>query len=473
MVFTRYAARPCPGLFAFLMDRRRFLQHLAIAAASPALSLTCRADDARVGPLRPDPDRILDLPDGYHYKIVSQVGDVMSDGYRVPTAHDGMAAFPGDDGRIVLVCNHEVGPANFDHGAFGKQYKSLPRGVRDKIYDQGGGRTPGAGGTTTTVYNPHNGETERQHLSLAGTELNCAGGPTPWGSWLSCEECFESPGTGWIAGQSVHREKPHGYVFEVPAHHDGLVKPVPIKAMGRFEHEAAAVHEATGIVYMTEDRYYSLFYRYIPKVPGKLHKGGKLQCLAIDGQGSFTTHNWSLQPQVILGKPLTTRWIDLNNVDPDKNDLRLRGATLGAATFARGEGLTVAGDEIAFTCTIGGAARLGQIFSYRPSPQEGQAGEQEAPGQLTLIAEASRESMLRNCDNLTMAPWGDLIVCEDTWNNCGLVGIRPDGSQYQLANNAYTISELAGVCFAPDGKTLFVNIQFPGMTLAITGPFPI
>jgi secreted PhoX family phosphatase len=89
-----------------------------------------------------------------------------------------------------------------------------------------------------------------------------------------------------------------------------------------------------------------------------------------------------------------------------------------------------------------------------------------------LLAEASTDSILRNADNLTMAPWGDLVVCEDTANHCGLVGIRPDGSQYQLADNAYTNSELAGVCFSPDGQTLFVNIQYPGMTLAITGPFP-
>ncbi|MDH3613634.1 MAG: PhoX family protein [Gammaproteobacteria bacterium] len=454
------------------MDRRRFLHLLAIAASSPALSVTCRADDPKIGPLRPDPDQILDLPEGYQYKTVSRAGDMMSDGFRVPNAHDGMAAFPADNGCIILVCNHEIQPAFFKRGAFGDSYATLPQAVKDNIYDQGGGRTPGVGGTTTTVYNPQTGQTEKQHLSLAGTELNCAGGPTPWGSWLSCEECFELPGTGWSAGQIVRREQPHGYVFEVPAHHDGLVEPVPIKAMGRFEHEAAAVHASTGIVYMTEDRHHSLFYRYIPNVPGKLHEGGKLQALAIDKQPSFMTHNWSREPQMIPGESMASGWLDLDDVEPLKNDLRLRGATMGAATFARGEGLCVAGDEFVFTCTIGGPARLGQIFSYRPSPQEGRPGERSAPGQLKLIAEASHESILRNADNLTMAPWGDLIVCEDTSSNCGLVGIRPDGSQYQLADNAHTTSELAGVCFSPDGKTLFVNIQYPGMTVAITGPFP-
>jgi len=453
------------------MDRRHFLKLLAVAASGPAISTAARASDAKIGPLRADPDGILDLPDGYHYRIVSKAGDRMSDGLRVPEAHDGMAAFTGDDGRIVLVCNHEITPSNFAGRAVADSFSELPQNVRKSFYDPGRGKTPGPGGTTTTVYNPYTRETERQHLSLAGTELNCAGGPTPWGSWLSCEECFKSPGLDLSGGRIVHREKAHGYVFEVPASATGLVEPVPIKAMGRFEHEAAAVHAATGIVYMTEDRHHSLFYRYIPDVPGKLHEGGRLQCLAIENAPSMMTHNWSHDALIIPGESLPVQWIDLDNVDPADNDLRLRGETLGAATFARGEGLAAAGDEFAFTCTIGGPTRLGQVFSYRPSTHEGQPGETENPGLLTLLAEASHESILRNADNLTMAPWGDLIVCEDTSNHCGLVGIRPDRSQYQLADNAYSNSELAGVCFAPDGKTLFVNIQYPGMTVAITGPF--
>ncbi|HKK15896.1 MAG TPA: alkaline phosphatase PhoX, partial [Gammaproteobacteria bacterium] len=73
--------------------------------------------------------------------------------------------------------------------------------------------------------------------------------------------------------------------------------------------------------------------------------------------------------------------------------------------------------------------------------------------------------------NITLAPWGDLLVCEDTSESCSLVGITQDGQLYQLANNAYSSSELAGACFSPDGSTLFLNIQHPGMTLAIQGPF--
>jgi secreted PhoX family phosphatase len=137
------------------MDRRRFLQSIAIAAASPALSTPCRADDPKVGPLRPDRHRLLDLPDGYSYSVVSKAGKAMSDGLVVPHAHDGMAAFSGEDGRIILVCNHELRPAYFKHSAFAGSRRAFERTDKDKIYDQGGGLTPGAGRTLalTSHYN--------------------------------------------------------------------------------------------------------------------------------------------------------------------------------------------------------------------------------------------------------------------------------------------------------------------------------
>ncbi len=392
----------------------------------------------------------------------------MSDGLVVPHAHDGMAAFAGEDGRVILVCNHELEPGELNHSAFGASPRILSRDVISKLYDAGQGLTPGAGGTTTTVYDPGSGTTERQHLSLAGTEWNCAGGPTPWGSWLSCEECVESPGKRW----GKIREKPHGYVFEVPADEAGLVEPRPITAMGRFIHEAAAVHESSGIVYMTEDEDHSLFYRFIPDVPGDLHAGGRLQALAISGRPSMATNNWAGKAPIRVGEALQTRWLTLDDVDNPEEDLRQRGASLGAAIFARGEGLCSGGDEFFFTCTIGGPARLGQIFAYRASPFEGTSQEQESPGELVLVAEATTHSLLHNADNIVAAPWGDLLVCEDTASHCGIIGVGPDGSMYKVADNAYSNSELAGTCFSPDGTIMFVNIQYPGMTLAITGPWP-
>ncbi|MGI9225148.1 MAG: alkaline phosphatase PhoX [Woeseiaceae bacterium] len=455
-----------------MIKRRHFLQSLVAAAASPAAAAPADGRHSQLGPLLADPNGLLDLPGGFTYSVVSRAGDTMSDKLKVPRAHDGMAAFDGGNGRVVLICNHELRPSQQNYSAFGTMFRPLPEATKSRVYDRGRGRSPGTGGTTTTIYNPASGETERQHLSLAGTEMNCAGGPTPWGSWLSCEECFEDPVTSYYGGGKITREKPHGYVFEVPANESGLVDPVPIKAMGRFEHEACAVHRPSGIVYMTEDRRYSLFYRFLPNVQGQLHEGGRLQALAIVARPSMQTHNWTDDHVIGIGEPLTTTWIDLDDVDPGKNDLRLRGAAAGAATFARGEGMCASDDGFAFACTIGGRHRLGQVFLYRPGPLEGQTNESEGPGQLTLLAESTRDSLLRNADNITMAPWGDLIACEDTASHCGLVGVRADGSQYHLADNAYSNSELAGACFAPDGKTLFVNIQFPGTTLAITGPWP-
>jgi secreted PhoX family phosphatase len=422
--------------------------------------------------LRTDPAGILDLPGGFSYDIVSRVGDTMSDGLKVPPAHDGMGAFSGSDGRIILVCNHEMNSGYPEYSAFGTDFEQQPESVKARVYDLGAGITPGAGGTTTSIYNPATGETERQFLSLAGTEINCAGGTTPWGSWLSCEECFEHPGTSFEHGRKIYRDEAHGYVFEVPAAAEGLAEPVALKAMGRFEHEAAAVHADSGIVYMTEDRHHSLLYRFIPETPGVLRNGGRLQALAIVDAPSMKTHNWSSTPDIRAGQSLDTYWIDLDNVNSENNDLRLRGALAGAATFARGEGLCVADDRFVFTCTIGGPARLGQVFEYRPSPHEGDSNEQEQPGQLRLLVESTQDSILRNGDNLTAAPWGDLIICEDTADHCGLVGVRPDGSLYAIADNAHSDSELAGVCFSPDGTTMFVNVQYPGMTLAIRGPWP-
>jgi len=399
----------------------------------------------------------MDLPAGFSYRIVSRAGDRMSDGLKVPHAHDGMAAFAGDDGRIVLVCNHELSLGDQDQGAFGRDPATIPDFVQDKLYDAGAGVTPGRGGTTTTTYDPATGKTERQHLSLAGTEWNCAGGSTPWGSWLSCEEIFAGPGRSW-----VHvRDKAHGYVFEVPANAPGMVDPVPIKAMGRFVHEAAAVHVASGTVYMTEDQNSSLFYRYIPHTPGQLHAGGRLQALAIGRGQSVRTDNWSDRGKIGIDTELPVHWIDLDNVDSNKDDLRRRGAAKGAATFMRSEGLCVAGDDFFLTATTGGPERLGQVFRYRATP-----------GTLTLIAESTQSSLLKGADNIVMSEYGDLLVCEDTATHCGIVGIGPDGTQYEVADNAYTDSELAGACFSPDGEILFVNIQYPGMTLAISGPWP-
>jgi len=456
------------GAVRDMLTRRRLLQAIALGATAPAIDAPA-APTARFGALRPDPDGILDLPADFRYRVISASGEEMDDGLLVPPRADGMAAFDAGEGRIVLVCNHENHPSG--QGAFGTAGERLDRLAAARLYDAGGGSTPGLGGTTSILYEPRSGEVLRRHLSLAGTELNCAGGPTPWGSWLSCEECFESPGVRVERGREIVRERRHGYVFEVPSTSPTAAEPRPIVGMGRFEHEAAAVDPASGVVYLTEDRFDSLFYRYLPDVPGRLAEGGRLQALAITGRPGCDTRNWQQADGFPAGRWFDVEWLDIGEPDPEANELRLAGHEAGAALIARGEGLSYAGGSVFLAATIGGMNRLGQVFEYRLSQFEGRDGEAERPGRLRLLAECSASGLLRNADNLTMSPWGDLVVCEDTLMHCGLVGLTPNGEQYPIADNPYTDSELAGICFSPDGASMFVNIQDRGLTLAITGPW--
>jgi hypothetical protein len=302
-----------------------------------------------------------------------------------------------------------------------------------------------------------------------GTEYNCAGGPTPWGSWLSCEECFSSPGTTFERNTVVTRKKRHGYIFEVNASDKNATKPIPLKEMGRFEHEAAAVDPMSGTIYLTEDKHRSLLYRFIPNIPGKLSLGGKLQALGIEKKNSFDTRNWN-DIAIRENEWHEAKWIDMDNVDSDENDLRLRGFESGAARFARGEGICYAENSIFLTATIGGFERMGQVFEYRIN-REFSKNAQGVAGHIKLLAESNTESTLQHADNIIMSPWGDLIICEDSNNYCGLVGISPSGKQYVFADNTHSDSELCGVCFSPDGQLMFVNIQNRGLTLAINGPW--
>ncbi len=449
----------------------------------------------RYGPLIPDPYRIFDLPEGFRYTILSRTGDLMSDGLHVPGAPDGMAAFSGENGRIILIRNHELTSDATFEGPYGVDNRMIEKIDRSCLYDAGAGVRPHLGGTTTLVYDPVGQRVERQFLSLAGTCRNCAGGPTPWNSWITCEEAVE---VSWEAEKRIRErrfsrrdadstdstgpsrrenfnEKSHGYTFEIPAETQcGLVSAVPLVAMGRFNHEAVAVDPASGIVFQTEDREDGLIYRFIPKDRGRLVNGGKLQALAIKGRKSVDTRNWAEtgKPKLTVGAALEVEWIDLDLVDSPRDDLRSRGYKKGAARFARAEGMWYGRNEIYFACTDGGISKTGQIFRYRPSAYEGTDREAEAPGQLVLYLEPNNTHLLQSCDNVAIAPWGDLMICEDGADHNYLRGVTPDGRIYTLGDSAYyTQSELAGACFSTDHPTLFVNLQRPGLTLAITGPW--
>ena len=205
-------------------DRRRFLQSIAIAAVAPSAWAKSAGNrmDAGLGPLRADPNRVLDLPKGFSYEVISRYGEEMDDGLLTPALHDGMAAFPGPGGTTMLVCNHENAARQQGFGPFGAAAERLAGIDPRKVYDYGRGMTPGTGGTTTIDYDTRTRQRDSIHLSLAGTEINCSGGPTPWGSWLSCEEVFRDDGSNFEWGYVVNREKKHGYVFEVPVSPAGL-----------------------------------------------------------------------------------------------------------------------------------------------------------------------------------------------------------------------------------------------------------
>lgn len=412
------------------------------------------------GPLVRDPEGVLDLPEGFEYRVISQAGETMDDGLFTPGKFDGMGCFAGEDSQVILVRNHELKFRHADIGPTGVGHQLRDRLDPARVYDTYADGRPLGGGTTTLVYDLAERRVVRQHLSLTGTMTNCSGGVTPWGSWLTCEEVHVK------AGEGVNRD--HGWVFEVPAAAEGLVEPVPLTAMGRFDHEGACVDPETGVVYLTEDEDDSLLYRFIPNTPGRLADGGRLQALAIEGAPAADTRNWDGAVLWRMGDWLDVRWIDLEDTHSPDSDLRLRGHAAGAALFARGEGIVWGEGEAYFTATSGGVGRFGQILRLVP-------GRDGAPDRLQLFLESSDDAVYDYGDNLVVAPWGDLLVCEDRYADeeiCHLRGVTADGQVYTIGRNAHPDNgEFCGVCVSPDGSTVFVNVQDPGFTLAITGPW--
>jgi uncharacterized protein len=437
------------------VSRRQFLTLASagvssVLLADPLKNLYSRAAEVSnlqtkgFGPLVKDPQGLMDLPAGFQYRVFSRTGDRMADGTTVPGSHDGMAAFAGSDGATILVRNHELSPDSTTSltAPAAKQYDSLCKG-----------------GTTTLVISKDR-QLLKDYVSLAGTYRNCAGGITPWGSWISCEEATATPKDNQSQNpRNVSR--PHGYAFEVPIQSGSPVDPIPMKEMGRFRREAIAIDPRTGIVYQTEDQGDGRFYRFIPKEPGKLAAGGTLEALVIKGQPKAATNT-----QFPVGQPFAVEWVRMEDPDPVEDTLRGEAFSKGAALFTRGEGIDYSNGAIWFTCTNGGDQRYGQIWRYIPGkiPADG--------GSIELFVESKDSKVLNFPDNLVMAPFGDLIICEDALESVNrLIGITPKGELYPLARNALNGSELAGACFSPDGQTLFVNIYDPGMTLAIWGPW--
>ena len=428
------------------MNRRKFLQISGIFSAyalSGSLQTILHASRTSLTNkyLSKDPNRIIDLHSSLSYKILSTKGSLMSDGNQVPGNADGMAAFSVNSNHTVIVRNHELGRTS------GKLMGPFKHPKKDALSLGASHYDPTAfGGTTNLLINDNTNEVVKEYLSLSGTMTNCAGGPSPWNTWLTCEE-----------NTSVNRKESisHGYVFEVDPKKDYLQEPVPLKNMGRFSHEAVAF-DRYGYAYLTEDRSDGLLYKYIPNQKNSL-LDGNLYALKIKHQDS---RNWK-KDNISEGEEFSVEWVKLEDPDPVDDTLRKVGYEKGATIFARGEGITSDGNSVYFTCTSGGKYRRGQIWKLTPVSK--------SKAKLELWFEMSAKDMINMPDNLTVAPWGDLIVCEDNPDIDRLWGIKPDGSVYLIAENSYTGAELAGVCFNQKNDTMYLNIQQNGQTIAIKG----
>ncbi len=475
------------------LDRRKFLRMgmLGTVATAGGFSLvgnvTARAAEedlsSRVVPKRKVAPGLvqagpeLALPTGFSYKVLQMAGSAMSDGFLSPQIPDGMGVFPAENGTYKIVRNHELGDGN-----------DIPAGtvigIPDFAYDK---KT--SGGTTTLTVDT-DGTLLDCFISMNGTDSNCSGTPTPWGTWLSCEET--------TVGKSSGCARRHGYVFEVDPYASEPKKHEPLKGMGRFVHEAGAVDEQTGVVYLTEDNNPDGFYRFVPKIPGQLAKGGRLQMLAIKGEPGYGTVVGQR-----VGDKLPVIWIDIDDPDPgsaedDADSVYRSGRDKGGAKFLSGEGCTQRGGSVVFDSSDGGDAGLGQIWEYTPTEN---VGEPDERGELVLLYESSDKKVLDGPDNLCTTPGGAILIAEDGSDRTNFMrALLNDGSLITFGENLVRVrlqlldasgktydpnvpnddlgigaglgaSEFAGPRFSPDGKWLFVNIQVPGITFAITGPW--
>jgi len=447
------------------ISRRSFVGGAAAAATAVTVGGGLSALGARTaegkpperaagyGPLVPMGD--LALPRGFSYKVISRQGQPMDDGNPTPGIFDGMGAFPGPDGTTVLIRNHE------NRRREGEIPVRVPPELR---YDQ----DPTAIGGDTKLVVDGNLNVVESFAILGGTDTNCAGGMTPYGTWITCEEVVNRSATG----------TPHGYIFEIDASADGPVEARPVTAAGRFVHEAVAWLD--NILYETEDvRDDSFFYRYIPENPpgsgGNLaDTEGVLQALKIKGVENAVMDTF---PEV--GEPYEVEWVTIAEPNPDDDTdatplaVGEQAKAQGAAIFDREEGIWVGGDKLFFDCTEGGEADLGQVYEFDPGSQT-----------ITLIYESTNMAALENPDNVVIVPkTGDIFLQEDSDGEQFVRGLTPEGRIYDFARTTINDTEFCGGCFSPDGTAFFVNQQGerggfeegpPGgnaVTYAIIGPF--
>jgi secreted PhoX family phosphatase len=411
------------------------------------------------GALVDDPAGLLSLPAGFSYTIVAQSGVTkLESGEPTPSDPDGTASFVRHGGNgSVLVVNHEVG---------GGEPDPVPR-IPEFTYD------PVAGGGTTNVEVDKDGNRIREYVSLAGTHNNCAGGKSPWHTWLTCEE----------AESLRNQTKPHGYVFEVdPYDQDANRDPKPIKALGRYAHEALVVDPDTGVIYLTEDagNPNGLLYRWTPPEDALPLGKGVLRTLADDAgvlealkaSTLAGAHVPDLSVATTPGTTYKAEWVTVPDRDAKTLSTRKQftnaqitrsrklegmwwgdGGAYFVCSFARtSDGSAAQHDgQIWFLDPLAGTIELKLHFAYTPLDQD---GDPDGP------------------DNITVSAYGGVIIAEDGEGKQHLVGSTESGEAFFFArNDDPEDSEFTGPTFSQDKKILFANIQTPGYVFAIQGPF--
>ncbi|MEU3446818.1 alkaline phosphatase PhoX [Streptomyces thermolilacinus] len=434
----------------------------ALATAPGAIAAPeARGGGRGYGPLLEDPAGVLALPAGFSYRVLTHSGVTrLESGEFTPERHDGTAAFPGPRGITLLVNNHELkGPrAKWQHPV------PLAEGL---VYD------PAAAGGCTVVEVHRDGRTA-EWVGIAGTSTNCAGGATAWGTWLTCEENSDRAGENGMT-------KDHGYVFEVDPHDRRANRdPKPVKAFGRFDHEAVVIDPRRDHAYLTEDDSSpnGLFYRWVPP-EGFRHGRGRLRTLAddagvlqaprcFDAGGRFVD---DLSRATRVGTVYGVDWVDV----PD------RDARTVAVREQFGDGDVTRGRKLEGMWWADGGAYLVSSYAREESPGAPHDGQvwfyDPKRGTLTLKvllgvnAAPDEDGAFDGPDNITVSPYGGLVIAEDGEGVQHLFGATDSGRTYPIARNDLNDSEFAGVVFSPDGRTLYANIQKPGLLLAITGPW--
>ncbi|WP_066374075.1 alkaline phosphatase PhoX [Herbidospora mongoliensis] len=487
------------------LSRRRLLGStavgLAVGGVLPSLATTPASAASSTGtagrPLRPfpplkdDPNGILALPEGFSYKIVTREGvtDMSFGQGKTPGLHDGAGVVSSKHAGFAIILNHELGPGSAN---------GVPL-VPGTVYDPG---APLAGGCTVVNTGPDGGFLS-QWVGISGTVRNCAGGVTPWGTWLTCEESSNKAGSTWSGGgQSGTYQKDHGYVFEVYPTGSETQLPKPIKAFGRYDHEALAVEPKQRRVYLSEDASgpNGLFYRWTAS-QGKLEKGfaehlgdteGTLEAMQIRADDGSIITDVSYITSAQLGRPFNVTWIAVPDRDaktvPTRQQFAEGTVTRGKkfeGVWSNGDGCYIVNSFAFATADLppDAAKHDGMVWFYDYKdetitlvtyfPHNPFAEGEGVPPKYT-------DMTFDGPDNVTVTPWGTLVLAEDGVRASHVLSSVPGGPTYAIARNQLqigtsngqpTYSEFTGPTFSPDGKVLFVNIQTPGIQLAITGPW--